>query len=81
MYMDCEAIAQMLGLNAAHVRDRLTRHRGFPAGFRIGGVLRWRKDEIEEWIEAQRVNRGARRSARQTRGSTRSPAPSRPDDR
>lgn len=60
-YMDCEAIASLLGLNAAHVRDRLTRQRGFPTGFRIGGVLRWRKDEIEDWIEAQRVNRGARR--------------------
>ena len=74
-YMDCDAIANLLGLNAAHVRDRLTRQRGFPAGFRIGGVLRWRRDEIEDWIEAQRVNRGARRSARQSPDSKRSPAP------
>ena len=62
IYMDCGAIAELLGLNAAHVRDRLTRTRGFPAGFRIGGVLRWRKDEIEDWIEAQRVSPAVRRS-------------------
>lgn len=68
--IDIPAIADILGLNAAHVRDRLTKRRDFPAGYRIGGVLRWKAEDIEDWIEARKVTPAARRSTRRVRGST-----------
>lgn len=67
--IDIPAIADILGLNAAHVRDRLTKRRDFPPGYRIGGVLRWKAEDIEDWIEARKVTPGARRSTQRTRGN------------
>ena len=67
-YIGVEQIAAMLDLNVDHVRDRLTKRRGFPDAFRVGG-LRWRLDEIEGWIEKQRVTPAVRRSKKRTPGN------------
>lgn len=68
--IDINGIAALLDLNAAHVRDRLTKRRDFPAAYRIGGALRWKREEIDDWIESRRVSPAARRSPRPSRGST-----------
>jgi excisionase family DNA binding protein len=52
-------VADLLGLSPSYVRD-LTRSGELP-GFRIGRTLRYRRSEIEQWIEQQRV--GADRPA------------------
>lgn len=36
----------------------------FPPAYRIGGPLRWREDEIETYLEQQRVSRVARGNRR-----------------
>lgn len=59
-FISAEQIAGMLGLHPAHVRDRLSKRRGFPPAYRVGG-LRWKLDEVEDWIERQRVNPAGRR--------------------
>lgn len=62
-------IAEMLDLNEAHVRDRLTKRKDFPPAHRIGGALRWKAEDIEDWIESRKITRGARQSTRPARGS------------
>jgi len=69
MLMTADDIAEMLRLNAAHVRDRLTKERGFPAGYRVGGALRWKREDIEDWLESCAVSPTARRAKKQTGGS------------
>jgi prophage regulatory protein len=60
--IDINGIAEIVGLNAAHVRDRLTKRKDFPAAYRIGGALRWKRDEVDDWIESRRLSPAARRS-------------------
>jgi prophage regulatory protein len=67
--IDHNRIADMVGMNRAHVRDRLTKRPDFPRPFVIGGARRWREEEITEWIEAQRQAPDGRR----TRGLSASP--------
>ena len=57
-------VAELLRLNEAHVRDRLSKRRDFPPAYRIGG-LRWERQDILDWIEAQRVSPASRRATRQ----------------
>lgn len=64
--LDVEALAERFGLNAAHVRDRLSKRRDFPPAYRIGGALRWKDEDIDEWIEKRRVPPAARGAKRQT---------------
>jgi len=59
--LDITSIAELMGLNAAHVRDRLTKRADFPAGYRLGGTLRWKADDIADWIESRKVTPAARR--------------------
>lgn len=61
-FLDADDIANMLKLNPDHVRDRLTKQRGFPPAYRPGGVLRWKEEDVEDWIERQAVTPAARRS-------------------
>ena len=37
-----EALAAMLDMTPAHIRDRLSKSRGFPDAIRVGQQLRWR---------------------------------------
>jgi predicted DNA-binding transcriptional regulator AlpA len=62
--IDRRALADMLGLDADYVRDVLSKSRGFPDAIRLGTSLRWRRDEIEDWIESRRVSAAARRKGR-----------------
>ena len=68
--LDIAALAVLFDLNEQHVRDRLTKRRDFPAAYRIGGALRWKADEIYDWIDARRVTPAARRSKKRSPGST-----------
>jgi predicted DNA-binding transcriptional regulator AlpA len=62
--IDRHALADMLGLDADYVRDVLSKSRGFPDAIRLGASLRWRRDEIEQWLESRRVSAAARRNKR-----------------
>jgi predicted DNA-binding transcriptional regulator AlpA len=62
--LDVHAIAALLQMNHAHVRDRVTRQRGFPPPYRIGNSLRWDSDEVAHWLESRRVSPVARRVRR-----------------
>ncbi|ARP88617.1 helix-turn-helix transcriptional regulator [Bordetella genomosp. 9] len=55
-------IAERLHLNAAHVRDRLTKRPDFPRPFVFGGARRWKAQEVDLWIEGQQQRRDGRRS-------------------
>lgn len=68
-YITAREIAAMLDLNEAHVRDRLSKRRDFPPAYRIGG-LRWERQDILDWIEAQRVSPAARQSKKPARRNT-----------
>ena len=62
-------VAELLQLNEAHVRERLSKQRGFPVAYRFGRVLRWERADILDWIEAQRVSPASRRATRPTQRS------------
>jgi prophage regulatory protein len=68
-YMTAESIAALLELNPDHVRDRLSRQPGFPDAFRVGGSLRWRRADVDDWIEKQAISPAARRSQKRRAGS------------
>lgn len=60
--------------------DRSTIHRmhnrgELPPAFKIGGVLRWYRRDIEAWLEQRRVQRGPIPRRRGSRGRTRRPSP------
>ena len=59
-----EALAAMLDMTPAHIRDRLSKSRGFPDAIRVGQQLRWRRSEIDDWLESRRVSASARRTKR-----------------
>lgn len=59
-YMTIADIAELLAMSVGHVRDRVTRRKDFPAGFRIGSTLRWSREEVEDWMESRRVTRASR---------------------
>ena len=67
--LDIAALAALFDLNEAHIRDRLSKRRDFPPAYRIGGALRWKADEIYDWIDARRITPAARRSKKRTLGS------------
>ena len=56
-------IASLLQLNPAHVRDRLTKRKGFPRPFIFGGARRWKYSEVEDWIDGRRQAPDGRRAA------------------
>ena len=43
--------AELLGVSRAHLY-RMQRAGRFPAPVRLGGSVRWRVDELREWVEA-----------------------------
>lgn len=47
-------VAELLRLDPEHVRDRLSKRRDFPPAYRVGG-LRWERQDILDWVEAQRL--------------------------
>lgn len=65
--LDITKLAELFDLNEAHVRDRLTKRKDFPPAYRIGGALRWKAEEIENWIESRRLSPTARQSKKQVR--------------
>lgn len=72
--LDIAKLAELFDLNEAHVRDRLTKRKDFPPAYRIGGALRWKADEIDDWIESRRLSPAARRLKTPARGSRPSPS-------
>lgn len=54
-YLTAADVSTMLGIHPDHWRDRASKRRGVPAPYRIGGALRWREDEIADWLESTRV--------------------------
>lgn len=48
-------IAEMLRMNVAHVRDRVTHRPDFPRPFVVGGKKLYKKEEVEAWIESLKV--------------------------
>lgn len=74
MMIDAGAIAVMIGLNPNHVRDRLTKRADFPRAYRLGGSLRWKIDDVRDWIDAQQLKPAARRQGKTRRATTRQAA-------
>lgn len=64
-----DEVADMMRCNPDHFRDRISKKKGFPAAVRLGGLLRWHKQEVEQWILAQTVSPTARQSRRRTPGN------------
>lgn len=68
-FLDLHDLAAMLKLNADHIRDRLSKRKGFPPAYRIGG-LRWKADDIEAWIESRKLAPAARKPKRRKEAAT-----------
>ena len=48
-------VAQILGLKPRYVADKLIHKSGFPTAYRIlGGMRKWDKSKILEWLETQK---------------------------
>lgn len=50
-----EDVANTLKLEYRYVRDRLAKRKDFPKPYRIGSVLRWKPEEIEQWLEKRKI--------------------------
>lgn len=77
MLLTADDLARRLGLHPVYVRDVVSKRKGFPDARRFGKALRWDSDEIEDWIDKQRVSPTARRSKRRSVGSRSADSPSR----
>lgn len=51
--MDFKEVKDYLGIGETTLR-KLVRERSIPA-FKIGGYLRFRRDELERWLEGHRL--------------------------
>jgi predicted DNA-binding transcriptional regulator AlpA len=60
MLLTADDLARLLGLHPVYVRDVISKRKGFPDAIRIGKALRWKADEIEDWIDRQRVSPAVR---------------------
>lgn len=49
--IDIDKIADMLGLNRKHVRDRTSKRADFPRVFKIGRRKLYDREEVLEWID------------------------------
>jgi len=48
-------VSKILGLKPRYVADKLIHKSGFPTAYRIlGGMRKWDKEEILEWLKTQR---------------------------
>lgn len=55
-------VARLVVMTEPYVRDKLSRQRGFPEPYRIGNSLRWKREDIERWIESRKLSPAARLS-------------------
>lgn len=53
-------IAEHLGLNANHVRDKLSKRGDFPPAYRFGGSRRWKESEFLAWVDSKRQRKSGR---------------------
>lgn len=53
-------IAERLGLNANHVRDKLSKQGDFPPSYRFGSSRRWKESEFLAWVNSKRQRKGGR---------------------
>lgn len=56
LLLSAEQLAQLLAVSSRTIR-RLDSAGKLPRGLRVGGLKRWRRDEITHWIEAGCPNR------------------------
>jgi predicted DNA-binding transcriptional regulator AlpA len=56
MLLTADQVAELLGLHPVYVRDVVSKRKGFPDARRFGKALRWDSDEIDDWIDKQRVS-------------------------
>ena len=61
VYIKATTVAAMIDIAPSTVTNDLSKRPGFPRAYRFGRLLRWRREDIDEWIEAQRVKPAARR--------------------
>ena len=55
-------VARLVVMTEPYVRDKLSRQRGFPEPYRLGNSLRWKREDIERWIESRKLSPTARLS-------------------
>jgi predicted DNA-binding transcriptional regulator AlpA len=65
-WLDAEGVAQLIGVGARQVRERIACRPDFPTPLRIGGVghPRWRADEVSRWLNTERERQAGRKRAR-----------------
>lgn len=51
LLLTAEQTAELLGISVRHVH-KLNREEKIPAPVRLGGSVRWRREEVERWVEA-----------------------------
>jgi prophage regulatory protein len=54
--VDAKFIANFLGLNFGHVRDRMSKRPDFPAPYLFGNRVRWNRTEFDQWVLAHRTD-------------------------
>lgn len=47
-------IAERLKLHPRYVRDRMAKRKDFPQPYRIGASLRWKPEDVEQWLEKRK---------------------------
>lgn len=52
-YLDINDLAEILGLSKASLYRWRSDGTDMPQGFKIGSRVRWTRESVDEWIEAQ----------------------------
>ncbi|KOQ20447.1 hypothetical protein ABW38_22675 [Achromobacter xylosoxidans] len=60
--IDIDKIADMLGLNRKHVRDRTSKRADFPRAFKIGRRKLYDREEVLDWIDSHQQAPDGRRT-------------------
>lgn len=58
-WLDSNAVAQMLALSRGHFMERVATRKDFPAPSMALGRPRWRRSEVDDWMEAHKISRAA----------------------
>lgn len=56
-WIDAAGVAAMIGMSTRHLAERVAYRPDFPKPARVaGGERKWRMDEVQRWMEAQRAS-------------------------
>lgn len=55
IYLKIKEVSDLIRLKSSTIHCKVKSDKNFPKPFKLGGILLWRKDELENYVETQRI--------------------------